>query len=178
MSGIDWAILAIVGLSTAISLIRGFVAEALSILVWLLALWVAFRFTAPFAEVFLRGVEVESIRLAAAAIVLLVGVLLIGGMAGWLIGRLLKSTGLSGTDRLLGAVFGALRGALTVLALVVVASWTPLCQEPWWTASRLLPAFERLAVQARVFLPEGLRAIIGSCRAEAAAAAAQAPTAR
>lgn len=174
MSGIDWAILAILGLSTAVSLVRGFVAEALSIIVWVLALWVAFRFTAPVAEVFLRGIELESIRLAAAALVLIVGVLLIGGMASWLIGRLLKSTGLSAGDRLLGAFFGALRGALTVLALVVVASWTPLCQEPWWTQSRLLPVFERLAVQARVFLPEGLRAIIGSCRAEAAAAAAPA----
>lgn len=168
MNEVDWAILAIVGLSAAISLLRGFVKEALSIIVWVLALWVAFRFTSPFAGVFLRGIELESIRLAAAALVLIIGVLLIGGMASWLIGRLLRSTGLTGPDRLLGALFGALRGVLTVLALVIVASWTPLCQEPWWDRSKLLPVFEQLAVQVRVFLPAGLREIIGSCRAQLA----------
>jgi membrane protein required for colicin V production len=162
---VDWLIVGIIALSAAISLIRGFVVEALSIVIWVLALWAAFRFTAPFATVFLGGIELPSVRLAVAALILIVAILALGSMLSWLVGRLVRSTGLSGTDRLLGAVFGAVRGLLTVIALVAVASWTPVCQDPWWQQSRLIPTVEMLAVQARDFLPGSLREIIGSCRA-------------
>jgi membrane protein required for colicin V production len=161
---VDWLILGIVGLSAAISLIRGFVVEALSIVIWVLALWVAFQFTAPFAQVFLGGIELASVRLAVAALILIVSILVLGSMLSWLVGRLVRSTGLSGTDRLLGALFGAIRGGLTVVSLVAVASWTPLCQDPWWRQSQLIPKVEALAIYARDFLPERLREIIGSCR--------------
>jgi len=55
--------------------------------------------------------------------------------------------------------------AWSACALVAVASWTPVCQDPWWQQSRLIPTVEMLAVQARDFLPGSLREIIGSCRA-------------
>ena len=64
-------------------------------------------------------------------------------------------------------MFGILRGALTVVSLVAVASWTPVCQDPWWQQSQLIPTVEALAMQARDFLPERLREIIGSCRQHA-----------
>jgi membrane protein required for colicin V production len=164
MIWVDWVIVGIIGLSAAISLMRGFVREALSIVIWIVALWAAFHFTSPFAQLFLGGIELASVRLAVAAIILIISILVLGSMLSWLIGRLLQSTGLSGTDRLLGVVFGALRGLVTVTALVAVASWTPLCQDPWWSQSRLIPTFESLAIQARDFLPGSLREIIGSCR--------------
>ncbi len=124
-------------------------------------MWAAFRFTAPFAEVFLGIIELHSVRLAVAALVLIVSILVLGSMLSWLVGRLLRSTGLTGTDRLLGAVFGALRGLLTVVSLVAVASWTPVCHEPWWRQSQLIPGIEAFALYARDFLPAGLREIIG-----------------
>lgn len=168
MIWVDWLIIAIVALSAAISLIRGFVVEALSIVIWVLALWAAFRFTAPFASVFLGSIDLPSVRLAVAALILIVSILVLGSMLSWVVGRLVRSTGLSGTDRLLGAVFGALRGVLTVIALVAVASWTPVCQDPWWRQSRLIPTVEAIAIYARDFLPAKLREIIGSCRQPAA----------
>ena len=164
MIWVDWLIVAIIGLSAAISLIRGFVTEALSIVIWILALWAAFHFTAPFAQVFLGGIELASVRLAVAALILIISILILGSMLSWIVGRLLRSTGLSGTDRLLGAVFGAVRGLLTVIALVAVASWTPVCHDPWWRQSQLIPSIETLAMYARDFLPASLREIIGSCR--------------
>lgn len=164
MIWVDWLIVGIIGLSVLISLIRGFVTEALSIVIWVLALWAAFHFTAPFAHLFLGSIEMPSIRLAVAALILIIAILLVGSMLSWLVGRLVRSTGLSGTDRLLGAVFGAARGVLTVLSLVAVASWTPVCHDPWWRQSQLIPSVEALAIRARDFLPGGLREIIGSCR--------------
>jgi membrane protein required for colicin V production len=164
MIWVDWVIVGIIGLSAAISLMRGFVREALSIVIWIVALWAAFHFTAPFAQIFLGGIELASMRLAVAAIILIICILVLGSMLSWLVGRLMHSTGLSGTDRLLGAVFGALRGLVTVTALIAVVSWTPLCQDPWWGQSRLIPSIEALAIHARDFLPGSLREIIGSCR--------------
>lgn len=164
MIWVDWLIVGIIALSAAISLIRGFVVEALSIIIWVVALWAAFQFTGPFAHTFLGGIELPSVRLAVAALILIVAILMLGSMLSWLLGRLVRSTGLSGTDRLLGGVFGILRGALTVVSLVAVASWTPVCQDPWWQQSQLIPTVEALAMQARDFLPERLREIIGSCR--------------
>lgn len=165
MLWIDWLIVGIVALSALISLIRGFVVEALSIVIWVGALWIAFRFTSPFAQLALGSIEVPSIRLAAAAIILIVAVLLLGSIVSWLAGRLVRSTGLSSTDRLLGGVFGAARGLLTVVALVAVGSWTPLCADAWWRESRLIPLVEDIVVAGRDFLPHSLREMIGSCRA-------------
>lgn len=177
MIWVDWIIVGIIGLSAAISLVRGFVREALSIVIWVIALWAAFRFTVPFAQMFLVGIELASARLAVAAIILIVSILVVGSLLSWLIGRLLQSTGLSGTDRLLGVVFGALRGLVTVVALVAVASWTPLCEDPWWRQSRLIPTMESLAIHARDFLPASLREIIGSCRDSAPVPAEASPPA-
>lgn len=176
MIWVDWLILAIVGLSAAISLIRGFVVEALSIVIWVGALWAAFRFTVPFANLFLGSIDLPSVRLAVAALILIVSILVLGSMLSWIIGRLVRSTGLSGTDRLLGAIFGTLRGLLTVIALVAVASWTPMCQDPWWRQSQLIPSVEALAIYARDFLPAQLREIIGSCRQPTALPAMPLPT--
>ena len=177
MIWVDWLIVGIIGLSAAISLIRGFVREALSIVIWIMALWAAFHFTAPFAQAFLGAIELASVRLAVAALILIISILVLGSMLSFVVGRLLQSTGLSDTDRLLGAVFGALRGLVTVTALVAVASWTPVCQDPWWRQSQLIPSIETLAIYARGFLPGSLREIIGSCREHAPVAPVAPPSA-
>ena len=177
MIWVDWLIVGIISLSAAISLVRGFIREALSIVIWIMALWAAFRFTAPFAQVFLGSIEVASVRLAVAALILIISILVLGSMLSFVVGRLLQSTGLSGTDRLLGAVFGALRGLATVTSLIAVASWTPLCEDPWWRQSQLIPGIETLAIHARDFLPGSLREIIGSCREQAPVVPAAPPAA-
>lgn len=164
MIWIDIVILALVGFSTLISLIRGFVVEAMSIIIWITAIWAAFQFTSPLAA-HLHGIDVPSVRLGVAALLLIIGILVVGSLLSWLIGRLVRSTGLSGTDRMLGAIFGFLRGSFTVLALVAVGSWTPLCADPWWRQSQLIPRFETLAIAGKAFLSSPLREMIGACRA-------------
>jgi membrane protein required for colicin V production len=164
---IDWLIVGLIGVSALVSLIRGFVAEALSILIWIAALWAAFQFTEQVSAEYFGTIEEPSMRLAVAALVLILGVLVLGSLLSWAIARLVRSTGLAGTDRLLGMLFGAARGVITVIALVAVASWTPLCRDSWWRASTLIPAFESLGLLARDFLPPALREIMGGCQAGA-----------
>ena len=104
MVWVDYAILAIIGLSTVISLIRGFVKEAISLIVWIAAFFVASHYY-PYLAPFFSNIENLLIRNAVAIGALFICCLLLGGLLNYLVGKLVQSTGLSGTDRLLGLLF-------------------------------------------------------------------------
>lgn len=139
----DYAILAVIAVSTLVGALRGFIKEAFSLLVWAAAFLVAYHFSGDAASLMEDTVSLPSARLAMGFTGLFVAVLLVGGLLNYLLGRLVETTGLSGTDRLLGAVFGAGRGLALVVAALLVAGFTPLPADPWWrdspTIARLMP---------------------------------------
>ena len=153
MIWVDYAILAIIGISALISVLRGFVREALSLIGWIIAFWVALTFTQPVADLLVDRITVPSVRLAAAFFALFMGCLLVVGIVNFLAGKLIESTGLSGTDRMLGVVFGVARGAVVVCILVLLAGLTAVPQDPWWQQSVLMKHFERAAIEIRGLLP-------------------------
>ncbi|WJW74510.1 CvpA family protein [Thiohalobacter sp. IOR34] len=153
MNWADYSIIAIIAISAVLSLMRGFVKESLSLLAWVAAFWVALGFSGQLAGVLTDWISVPSVRAIVAFGVLFVAVLLLGGLINFLIGQLVEKTGLSGTDRLLGTVFGVVRGVLIVAILVLLAGMTVVPQDPWWRDSQLLPHFEALALWLRDFLP-------------------------
>jgi membrane protein required for colicin V production len=152
MIWVDYVILGIIGVSTIISLIRGFVREALSLVVWVVAFWVAWTFFRELAAQ-LDYFSVPSVRLGIAFTVLFLTTLIIGALVNYLIGQLVDKTGLSGTDRLIGMLFGAARGILLVAVLVLLAGLTPLPEDPWWRESHLLAYFQELATWLKTLLP-------------------------
>lgn len=152
----DLVLLGIVALSTLVGLWRGFIVEVLGLLVWVVAFWLAFQFGKPVSELFEGSIDTPSARLFAAYALLFLGALVVGGLATWLVGRLVNSTGLSGTDRLLGLVFGLLRGGAVACLLVLLLGFTPMPQDEWWQQSRLMPGFERGALYLRGLLPESV----------------------
>ena len=77
-------------------------------------------------------------------------------MVNYLAGKLVDKTGLTGTDKMLGVVFGIARGAVIVAILVLLAGLTPVPQDPWWQDSMFLGYFEELAMWMRDFLPSGI----------------------
>ncbi len=142
MNWADWAIVAILGFSMVISVVRGFVREALSLVIWAAAFLVATVFHQELSGHFANLVETPSLRALVAWVVLFFGVLISGSLASFLIGQLVESTGLSGTDRLLGAVFGALRGFIVVMViLILLPAVLPVTEDPWWRESQLIPYF-------------------------------------
>lgn len=157
MNAADLAILGICAVSMLVSLFRGFVREVFSLLVWIAAVYAALLATHPLAARMEPWVELPSVRTIIAFVGVFLLVLTVGGLLNYLLGKLVAGTGLSGTDRLVGALFGALRGVAIVLVAVIIARFTPFPEDPWWEESRLLPEFERLAVVAVSYFPETVR---------------------
>ena len=153
MIWIDYAILAIVGISGVISLMRGFIREALSLAGWIAAFWVALAFSGVVARWLEGYVSVPSVRVGIAFAVIFFGVLLLGGLVLRLAGLVVEKTGMSGTDRTLGIVFGVLRGVVVTALLVLLAGLTSLPRDPWWSQSILLPHLVEVANEIRAFLP-------------------------
>ena len=160
MIWVDYAILTIIGISALISILRGFIREALSLLGWIVAIWVSMSFAEDVAALLVDKISVPSVRIASAFLILFFACLIGAGVINFLAGKLVEKTGLSGTDRMLGVVFGTVRGALVVGILVLLAGFTAVPHDPWWDQSVLLKHFESMAVQLRGFLPPDIAANI------------------
>jgi len=150
---IDVVIISLIALSAILSLFRGFVKEALALITWLIALWVAMAFYEELAAWLSQWIAVPSAQKVTAFGILFVCVLLLGAIVNYLAGKLVDKTGLTGTDKMLGVVFGVARGAVMVAILVLLAGLTPVPQDPWWQDSQFLGYFEDLAMWMRDFLP-------------------------
>jgi len=150
----DYVVLGIVVISILVGLIRGFVEEAFSLLVWTAAFLIAFQYSGDLAMQLEGHIELPSARASLAFAGVFLSVLLVGGLLTFLVGKLVEKTGLSGTDRLLGGAFGGIRGLFIVLALMLVAGLTPVTQDPWWQQSRTIQSLMPLAEWAEQFLPD------------------------
>ena len=153
MIWVDYLILGIIGLSALIGLARGLVREVASLAIWIGAVLVAWTFYQPLAEALTAWISTPSVRLGAAFLILVFTVLILGALVGHLLSLLVENTGLTGTDRLLGVVFGAARGALLVALLVFLAGLTPLPEDAWWQESTLVGRFQVLAERVLGELP-------------------------
>ena len=150
---IDVVIISLIALSAILSLFRGFVKEALALITWLVALWVAMAFYEELASWLSQWIAAPSAQKVTAFGVLFICVLLLGAIVNYLAGKLVDKTGLTGTDKMLGVIFGVARGAAIVAILVLLAGLTPVPQDPWWQDSQFLGYFEDLALWMRDFLP-------------------------
>ncbi|MGC7590141.1 CvpA family protein [Bisgaard Taxon 46] len=138
---IDYIIIAIIGFSIVVSLLRGFVREVMSLVSWICAFFVASHFY-PYLANYLTQIESPYIRNGSAIAILFISTLIVGAIVNYTIGQLVDKTGLSGTDRVLGACFGLLRGVLIVVALLFfVDNFTNFSQSELWKESKLIPHF-------------------------------------
>jgi len=153
----DYVVLAIIAVSLLVGAVRGFIKEAFSLLVWAAAFLIAFQYSGVLAMQLENQIELPSVRMSLAFAGLFISVLLVGGLLTYLLGKLVEKTGLSGTDRLLGAIFGGVRGLVLVLALILVAGLTPIPQDPWWQQSRSIQSLMPLAEWTAQFLPDYIR---------------------
>lgn len=152
---IDWIILLVIVLSVAISLWRGFVREAISLAGWVAAFIVANLLVEPMAAMLSELINNVTGRYVVAYAILFVATLMLAGLAGILARQLVRATGLSVLDRVLGTVFGFARGVILILVLVFVArQLLPPQDLQWLQMSQLMPHLDMLADWAQTVFAE------------------------
>ncbi|MGB3838186.1 CvpA family protein [Rhodanobacter sp. UC4451_H18] len=157
MNWLDGIILAILALSVLIGLMRGLVAEVLSLATWIAAFWMAAVFGPDVAALFQNSISLPMARIGLGYAICFFGILLLGMLVRFAARRLIWSTGLTGVDRVLGVLFGFVRGALVVTILVFLVGLTAVTREPWWQQSVLLPQFQ----VAAAWLGQNIPASVG-----------------
>jgi membrane protein required for colicin V production len=141
MATADLLLLGIAAISVVVGGVRGFVREALSLLIWIGAFVVASLFAEPLSRALVDAVAAPALRFPIAFGTLFLATLIVGALCSRLVGLLVDATGLTGLDRVLGTAFGLLRAA--VLGVVLVAVAEPLFADAaWWQASALVPVLQ------------------------------------
>ena len=153
MTSFDYAVMAIVVASLAIGAWRGVIGEIIALIAWVLAFFAAKWLGADVAPLFAGAIADSNIRIVAAWVAIFIVVLMLMALLRLFIRGMLKALGLSLSDRLLGMVFGILRGLVIVLALVAVGAMTSLPREKWWTDAALSAPLETALLAAKPWLP-------------------------
>jgi membrane protein required for colicin V production len=149
----DYLVIVAIIVSAIIGAVRGFLREAIALITLVVALFLAWHF-ADLIEPHLGGLLARPpVNTWAARTIIFLLVLLLGMVVGVILGYFVRLSLFSGTDRLLGFVFGLLRGVVLLGVFVMLAQILKLDGEPWWAKSKLMPYGESIA--------NGLRAIVG-----------------
>lgn len=156
MSWLDLVIIGIILISALISLVRGFVKESISLVSWILAGFIAFRYFSALSELLLPYVDSPTLRTGIAFSVLFVSTLIVGAIVNFMASQMVSKTGLSGTDKTLGMVFGGARGILIVTLIVLLAGLTPMPGEAWWQEAMLIEYFTAMANWLKEILPQDI----------------------
>jgi membrane protein required for colicin V production len=132
LSAVDWILLAVLGLSLLLGLWRGIVQEVLSLAGWVAAFYVS-QMYAPMAAAWLpmEGSS-QMLRYAAGFVVVFIAVLVATVLISWVIKKLISAVGLGPLDRLLGSLFGLMRGVVILLAVTVLVGMTPMRETEGW----------------------------------------------
>lgn len=152
----DILIAIVIIVSVVIGFVRGFVKEAISIASLLIAIWAALFLGPRVGMVSEDWLSSPELQMWFGRILVFVVVLTLGGLLGWGISKLVRLSILSGTDRVLGMVFGFCRGALLVGLLVIGGQFAGFDNDDWWRRSILIPYGEFIADWIGVMAPKGL----------------------
>lgn len=158
---VDYAIIGTILLSMLISVVRGFVREALSLVTWIGAIWVGIHFVNLASQWLVPYITSSPIRMGVGFFLLFAVTLLVGSIVSFVLVQFIHKTGLSGTDRSLGVVFGLARGIVIVAVGLLIASMMfPMStdksdeKDSAFQTSHLAPQFKPIMNWLREFLPE------------------------
>ncbi len=153
VTAVDILIGLILLISILVGAARGFMRELVALIFWVAAIWAAWVF-GPLIEPYLGGLlTAPHVRIWVGRLVVFVGVLCIGALVGFIMGLLARDSGLGWLDRLLGILFGCVRGMVLLGVLAIGSEVLHLNQEPWWHNSKLIPYCETVG--------DWLRALVG-----------------
>ena len=153
--GFDFLLIVILLISMAMGVVRGFFRELLSIVGWVLAIWVAWEYSHLLAPYLGSGLS-DAAKLWAGRMILFMGVLITALLAGNLVSMIVQRSALSVPDRSLGMLFGFVRGIILIGLVVMVAQILQMPDQPWWDNSKLVPYGTAVADWMQQFLDAGV----------------------
>ena len=154
LSALDWICAALLLASLILGAWRGLVFELMSLAGWVVA-FLAARWSAETVGNWLpMGESPEPLRYAAGFVLVFIAVAFLCGMLASLARRATKALGVRPVDRVFGALFGALRGALVLVVLAALVLMTPMRDEAWWRSSLSAAWLEMSLSWLHPLLPE------------------------
>lgn len=156
MTAFDYIAIGIVGVSLLFGLWRGVVGEIIALVAWGLAIFAAVEFGAKLGQWAFTGLNDPAVRTLAGCVLVFVAVLVIMALLRMLVSHMVKALGLSASDRILGMLFGLLRGLLVCMVLVALGGMTSAPQQAWWKQAMLAKPLETSVLAAKQWLPDDL----------------------
>jgi len=156
MTTFDYILLGMLLVSGLVGVLRGLIREALSLVIWIAALWGAARFGPEAARLFTNLLDDALWQLWAGRLALFVGILFAGSVLAWIVTYFVRRSVITGTDRVLGMLFGIARGAVLAGILVLALDLGGFAAEPWWRESKLLPYAAAVGAELRNVAEEQL----------------------
>lgn len=153
MTGFDLAIVGVVALSALIAFLRGIVRSLIGLVAWVAGFVAGIVFARPVAALLPAFPDYPLLPYALAFVIIFLLAIVAGALIAWPLHAVIHKAGLGFVDRGLGFVFGIARGALVVLAFVLVGGLSPLAERDWWQNSLLAPPFESVAMSLEPWLP-------------------------
>jgi membrane protein required for colicin V production len=154
MTWLDYAVIGVFAASLVVGAWRGLVREVISILGWVIAFLAANLLAGPLGPEMPQAIPSPELKVAAAYVAVFVGSLMVTALVGLLLSKMVKAVGLGGVDRMLGALFGAARGLLIVLAAALLAGLTGAPRQAFWRDSVSGPLLVQAAQSLRPLLPQ------------------------
>ena len=154
MAAADWIFLAVLIFSMLLGAWRGLVYEVLSVLGWAVSFYAAQYFAPMVAGWLPFQSSSETVRYAAAFVLVFVAAVFAAGWLAFLLKKLIEAIGLRPVDRTMGAAFGLVRGVILLLAAAVVINMTALEKSVWWLESKGAPILNATLKGLKPVLPE------------------------
>lgn len=154
MTGFDFAVIAILLVSLLFGLWRGLLYEVLSLLGWPLAFMLSNMYSEGIAQHI--PIQHEMFRTTGAYVLVFIAAMIVWGILVWGLTKLLRAIGLGKLDRMLGGLFGVVRGLLIVLAVVWLAGMTDIPEHPFWQDAQMSRGAEDVALLTKAWLPENI----------------------
>ncbi len=156
MTALDWIVLLVLAACVFRSLMRGLVEEVFSLAAWIVAFIAAKWGAVVIAPLLPIGIASESMRYFAGFAVVFLAMMILVLITGHMVKSSVDAVGLTGADKLIGGLFGLLRGVVILVGLTLAAGLTQLPRTDFWRQATFSHALEIMAIQVKPLLPQKL----------------------
>jgi len=154
MTGFDLAIIGVIAVSAIIAFFRGVVRSLIGLIAWIAGFVVGVVFAPSLATLLPAFPDYPLLPWVLAFVIIFLLTIVAGALIAWPLHAVIHKAGLGFVDRGLGFVFGLVRGAVVIVAFVLVGGLSPLAEREWWQNSLLVPPFEQAAISLKPWLPQ------------------------